>query len=84
LEERFLAALRIQNPNPVDLAIEGIAYDLEENGQPFAKGVGKCPVVIPAFGQGLVETEAITTFMGHWRWSALGGPSEAPIATRTA
>jgi LEA14-like dessication related protein len=67
LEQRFLAALRIQNPNPVDLAIEGIAYDLEVNGQPFAKGVGKGPVVIPAFGQGIFETEAITTLMGFIR-----------------
>ena len=43
LEQHFMAALRIQNPNPVDLAIEGVSYDLEVNGQPFAKGVGKGP-----------------------------------------
>ena len=67
LEQHFMAALRIQNPNPVDLAIEGVSYDLEVNGQPFAKGVGKGPVVIPAFGQGLFETEAITTLMGFIR-----------------
>jgi LEA14-like dessication related protein len=67
LEQRVLASLRIQNPNPVDLAIEGIAYDFEVNGQPFAKGVGKGPVVIPAFGQGMFETEAITTLMGFIR-----------------
>ena len=64
LEQRFLAVLRVQNPNSVDLAIEGISYDLELNGQPFAKGVGKGPVVIPAFGQGTIETEAITTLPG--------------------
>ena len=67
MEQRFLAALRIQNANPVELAIEGIAYDLEVNGQPLAKGVGKGIVVIPAFGQGLVDTEAITTLMGFIR-----------------
>ena len=43
LEQRFLAALRIQNPNAVDLAIEGISDDFEVNGRPFAKGVGKGP-----------------------------------------
>ena len=67
LEQRFLAALRIQNPNAVDLAIEGISYDFEVNGRPFAKGVGKGPVIIPAFGQGVIETEAITTLMGFIR-----------------
>jgi LEA14-like dessication related protein len=67
LEQRFLAALRIQNPNAVDLAVEGISYEVEVNGQPFAKGVGKGPVVIPAFGQGVIETEAITTLVGFIR-----------------
>jgi LEA14-like dessication related protein len=64
LEQRFLAVLRIQNPNPVDLAVEGIAYDLEVNGQPFAKGVGKGLVIIPAFSQGTIDTEAISTLPG--------------------
>ena len=64
LEQRFLAVLRVQNPNAVDLAIEGISYDLEVNGQPFAKGVGKGLVIIPAFSQGTIETEAITTLTG--------------------
>ncbi len=64
LEQRFLAVLRVQNPNAVDLAIEGISYDLEVNGQSFAKGVGKGVVIIPAFSQGTIETEAITTLPG--------------------
>ena len=67
LEQRFLAALRIQNPNAVELTVEGISYDFEVNGRPFAKGVGKGPVTIPAFGQGVIETEAITTLMGFIR-----------------
>ena len=67
LEQRFLAALRIQNPNAIELAVEGISYDVEVNGQPFAKGVGKGIVVIPAFGQGVIETEAITTLIGFIR-----------------
>jgi LEA14-like dessication related protein len=67
LEQRFLAKIRIQNPNAFDLPVEGIAYDLELNGRPFAKGVGKADVVIPAYGQDVVETEAITTLMGFVR-----------------
>jgi hypothetical protein len=46
------------------------------NGQPFAKGVGKADVVIPAYGQDVVETEAIITFMGFVRQiDAQAGPS---------
>jgi LEA14-like dessication related protein len=83
LEQRFLAVLRIQNPNAVDLAIEGIAYDLEVNGQPFAKGVGKGLVIIPGFSQGTIETEAITTLPGLIRQlREVGRARRPPIAYR--
>jgi LEA14-like dessication related protein len=78
LEQRFLAKLRIQNPNAFDLPIEGVSYDLEVNGQPFAKGVGKADVVIPAYGQDVVETEAITTLMGFVRQIDAHARSERP------
>lgn len=77
LEQRFVATLRIQNPNPFDIPVEGVSYDLELNGKPFAKGVGRADVVIPAFGQNVVETEAITTLMGFVRQleqARSGGP----------
>ena len=83
LEQRFLAVLRVQNPNAVDLAIEGISYDLELNGQPFAKGVGKGLVIIPAFSQGTIETEAITTLTGLIRQiREVGRTRRPPIAYR--
>src|SRR5262245_53853417 len=77
-EQRFLTTLRIQNPNTFDLNIEGVSFDLKVNDQPFAKGVGKADVVVPAYGTGVVEAEAITTLMGFVRqFQALtrsGGP----------
>jgi LEA14-like dessication related protein len=77
-EQRFLTTLRIQNPNTFDLNIEGVSFDLTVNDQPFAKGLGKADVVVPAFGTGVVEAEAITTLMGFVRqFQALtrsGGP----------
>ena len=88
LEQRFLAILRVQNPNAVDLAIEGISYDLEVNGQPFAKGVGKGLVIIPAFSQGTIETEAITrlspppVLSGNSGRSGARGGLRSPIASR--
>jgi LEA14-like dessication related protein len=83
LEQRFLAVLRVQNPNAVDLAIEGIAYDLEVNGQPFAKGVGKGLVIVPAFSQRTMETEAITTLPGLIRqFREIARTRRPPIAYR--
>jgi LEA14-like dessication related protein len=83
LEQRFLAVLRVQNPNAVDLAIEGISYDLELNGQPFAKGVGKGPVIIPAFSQGTIDTEAITTLPGlNRQFREVGRTRRPPLAYR--
>ena len=66
-EQRFLTTLRIQNPNEFDLAVEGLSFDLVVNDQPFAKGVGKSDTVIPAFGSGVVQAEAITTLSGFIR-----------------
>jgi LEA14-like dessication related protein len=69
---------RIQNPNAFDLPVEGVSYDLEVNGQPFAKGVGKADVVVPAYGQEVVETEAIATLMGFVRQLRSQGRSGQP------
>src|SRR5262245_51107187 len=80
LEQRFVTTLRVQNPNTFDLNIEGVSFDLQVNDQPFATGVGKGDVVVPAFGSGVVEAEAITTLMGFVRQfqalmrSGSGGP----------
>jgi LEA14-like dessication related protein len=49
------------------LAIEGVAFDLELNGQPFAKGVGRGGIAVPPFGEGVVDAVAITTLGGFVR-----------------
>src|SRR5262245_9863106 len=77
-EQRFLTTLRIQNPNDFDLGVEGLSFDLAVNDQPFATGVGRSNTVIPAFGSGVVEAEAITTLSGFIRQfqtlTRAGGP----------
>ncbi|TWI57369.1 late embryogenesis abundant protein [Pseudomonas duriflava] len=39
LEARFAVKLRVQNPNDTPIDYNGIAMDLEVNGQPLASGV---------------------------------------------
>jgi len=54
LEAVFQIQLRVFNTNDVDLEIKGIEADLDINGQPFATGVAKAAVKIPAFETRLV------------------------------
>jgi LEA14-like dessication related protein len=66
-EQQFNLKLRIQNPNPEDLRIDGIAFDLEFNGQPFAKGVGNQALTVPRFGSGFMPVEAVSSLGGLLR-----------------
>jgi LEA14-like dessication related protein len=63
-EQQFNLRLRIQNPNPEDFKVDGIAFDLEINGQPFAKGVGNQTVTVPRYGSGFIVAEAVSTLGG--------------------
>ena len=40
-EQRFKMKLRIQNPNDVELKINGLTFDVDINGLPFAKGLSE-------------------------------------------
>jgi LEA14-like dessication related protein len=77
-EQRFLTTFRIQNPNTFDLDVEGLSFDLEVNDQPFAKGVGRSDTVVPAFGTGVVQAEAVTTLMGFVRQVQAIARAEGP------
>lgn len=63
-EQQFNVKLRIQNPNPDDFRVNGIAFDLDVNGQPFAKGVGGQTVTVPRFGSDFMAVEAVSTLGG--------------------
>ena len=67
LEQRFLLTLRVMNPNTSEIAIEGLTFKVDLNGQPFAKGVGNQPVVIPRLGEAMVEVTATTGLGGLLR-----------------
>jgi LEA14-like dessication related protein len=62
LERTFLMELRIQNPSDTDLDINGMAFELEINGQPFAKGVSNQSVKVERLSTKIVQVEAYTGF----------------------
>jgi LEA14-like dessication related protein len=60
MEQTFLMELRIQNPTETDLDITGLAFDLEINGQPFAKGVSNQRLKVERLSTKIVQVEAYT------------------------
>jgi LEA14-like dessication related protein len=60
VEQRFALKLRVQNPNDREIAIQGLSFDIDLNGKPFAHGVGDKAATVPRFGEGIVEVEAVS------------------------
>lgn len=54
LELRFLARLRVQNPNGSAVEYDGVALDLDLRGQPFASGVAPLQGRVPGFGEAVL------------------------------
>ena len=74
-EQQFNLRLRIQNPNPDDFRVDGIAFELEINEQSFATGVGNQAVTVPRYGSAFMPVEAVSTLGGlirQFRRYALG------------
>jgi LEA14-like dessication related protein len=55
MEARFLARLRVQNPNDQPLAFDGVAVEVDLNGRELASGVSDATGTVPRFGEALVE-----------------------------
>ncbi|MGH8353419.1 MAG: LEA type 2 family protein [Pseudomonas sp.] len=55
LEIRFAAKLRVQNPNDEAIDYNGVALELEVNGQPLASGVSDQRGQVPRFGETLLS-----------------------------
>jgi LEA14-like dessication related protein len=61
LEQRLGIKLRVMNPNDADLPIDGVTFDVDVNGQSFAKGVSNKPVTVPRFGEAVLNLSAVST-----------------------
>jgi LEA14-like dessication related protein len=63
-EQRIRLTFRVTNLNDFELPIKGGSFDLSINDAPFARGVSRERVVVPALGEVLMKTEASTTTLG--------------------
>jgi LEA14-like dessication related protein len=66
-EQVYNLELRVQNPNDLDLAVNGLTFDLELNGKSFASGVSDHRLTVGRLSSGVVRVEAITTLVGFIR-----------------
>jgi LEA14-like dessication related protein len=57
-EQHFVLGLRVSNPNEFDLKIEALDFELDVNGRPFAKGLGRTTTLIPAVSSAVLRVDA--------------------------
>ena len=55
MEMRFAVKLRVQNPNDTAIQFDGLALDLELNGEPFASGVSDQTGDVSRFGEAVID-----------------------------
>lgn len=60
LEQTWNMTLRIQNPNNYDIPADGMKFELQVNGKPFARGVDNQTVMIPRLGEAMIQVQAIS------------------------
>jgi LEA14-like dessication related protein len=60
-EQRFVVTLQVQNPNPRDITIRGLDYELAVNDKLFAQGVSGKALTVPAYGENTAEVEVVST-----------------------
>jgi len=73
--------LRIQNPNPFSLNIDGLDYRVEINDKEFARGVSNQMLSIPRYGVDVLEVEAVSTLAGIMR-QLMGLEKGAPTSLK--
>lgn len=66
-EQVFAMDLRVMNPTGKEIGIRGVVFDLEVNGQPFARGVSNQAVTVGPFASQVMQVEAVTTLAGILR-----------------
>lgn len=60
VEQRLLLKLKISNPNDVDLPIKALSFDLDLDGQPFAKGATEQPVTIARHADAQLDVKVLS------------------------
>ena len=86
LEVRFAVKLRVQNPNDRAVNFNGMALDLDVNGQPLASGVSDQSGSVPRFGETVVSVpvsiSAFSVMRQAWGVAGYQPGQEVPYRLR--
>ena len=61
-EQRYALKIRVQNPNPVALPINGMEFRLDINDVELGRGVSDKSVTVPAYGEEVFEINLVSNF----------------------
>ena len=64
LSARFGINLRVTNPNPIPMPVQGLSYQLSLNGFSLIEGVASSIGELPAYGETSIRLEASTNLAG--------------------
>jgi len=62
-EQRYLVKLRVQNPNPTPLSVDGMSFEVELNERAFGHGVSPRAFSVPAYGETVVDVEVASSLV---------------------
>jgi LEA14-like dessication related protein len=63
-EQRLGIKLRIINPNNDEIPVNGLTFEVDINGEPFAKGVSDRALTVPRLGEAVLDVTAVTGVAG--------------------
>jgi len=75
-EQRMLLKLRLGNPNDTELALDGLTFTLEVNGEVLSEGYSNSMVTIPRLSEAMVSVLATTTLLDMVRQALALGDAE--------
>lgn len=61
---RFLVRLQVENPNDLDVNLDGGDVALALNGQPVASGISRSPITLAKFGASQMDVEVSADTLG--------------------
>ena len=59
-EQRYVLGLRVQNPTPAALPIQGMAYQVLLNDVELGRGASREAVTLPLYGEALIEVDVVS------------------------
>lgn len=80
LQQEYAIRIRVQNPNNSQIRIDGLSYQIDLNGELFAKGVSRQSTVVEPFGEVVVDATAVGNlgaFLSQFVRMQKSGPPES-------